>query len=284
MPADTGAEPRIIQTSGSCTSLIVNYLRPAWDALSDSASSASNAVASGQDDAAGDGLVSGHEDVGLRRLWDAQVAKMALASVLVDTGDLRDEGKTTEEDVRAVEYLEAKIALNARDAWFDRHAFFGEMQKAKRDLDGLSVEECLRKDFKVWVEGGVRLGVSSVVKPLEWLIGKAKGEREGAGDAFKAVLGDFAEQRDLGVCAIMTTSKSNEGQFQRELLLWVRDQKAQGMIEKFTRQARDQLQLESWQDGDFQVKEQDGFQIWWQRKVENSRKQVAPLLRKAMLS
>lgn len=134
----------------------------------------------------------------------------------------------------------------------------------------------------------MRLGVSSVVKDVGWLVGKAAGEEgeEHGGDgkrgaAFGKVVKRFAEARELGVYAIMTTSTSERGEFQRELLLWTRDQGAREMMESFVQDAREQLGLEDWAEGGLEGVG-EGFEVWWQRRAENSRKQVGPLLRKAM--
>jgi len=288
VPKETGEEPRVVETAGSCTSLVVNYLRPTWDklAVSDAktpGSASSSDVADTQD--------------------DAQLASLALASILIDTSALRDAGKTTPSDEEAVAYLESKVS--AHDSSYDRAAYLSEIQTAKNDLDRLSTSEVLRKDYKQWTAGGVQLGVSSVVKELGWLLAKAGKEREGEREdedheAFANTIRSFAIERDLGIYAIMTTSHSSSGDFQRELLLWARDTRAREMLDRFREMAEKQLELERWEQvrglatpdatgngggggGDAEEGERDTeIEVWWQKRVDASRKQVAPLLRKAM--
>lgn len=281
VPEDAGDEPRRIEKAGSCTSLVTSSVREAWDALS------ASAMASGAAHAQGDGAV---DDAAVAKMWDAQVAKLALASVLVDTRNLGDESKTTEWDVRAVEYLEAKIVgapQMVAQGW-DREKFYESIEEAKRDVGGLRLGEVLGKDYKEWEEGKGRLGISSVVKPIAFLRRKAGEETEGKGkdEAFVEGMRQFAEERELSIYTVMTTSTSEQGEFQRELLVWALKSEAVEAAKKFADEAAEELGLEEWQgegNGLGEVRsDKEWRKVWRQRKVENSRKQVAPLLRKAM--
>lgn len=208
---DSDPEFRVIEKCGSCTSLVVRTLRASWDQANDASS-----LSSGAAHAQGDSLTT---DTAMTRTWDAQVAKMALAGILVDTANLTADGKIEQADKDAVKYLEAKINLAPQEVsnW-NRDQFYKEINAAKSDIDGLAFEDMLRKDYKQWVENGFILGISSVVKPLEFLAAKAingaSGDRE---DLFVTAVGDFMAAKDLTVFAIMTTSTSPAGKFQREL-------------------------------------------------------------------
>lgn len=268
-----------MQNCGSCTSLVVRSCRSAWDASS--ACARSSGAAHGQGEAAID-------DGAVVATWDAQVAKLALASVLVDTANLRAEGKVEAADREAVEYLEAKI-LMAAGTW-ERGKFYDEVQRAKSDIAGLGVRDVLRKDYKAWREGGKELGISSVVKPLPFLVQKARDEAsdKSDGEAFDQAVDSFMEERDLAVYAIMTTSTTSSGHFQRELLLQARPD-GTSAAERFGEHATSELGLEAWEPGsphceDF-LKPRDERvyrKVWQQTQVGKSRKQVAPLLRTAM--
>ncbi|THZ38896.1 DHH phosphoesterase, partial [Aureobasidium pullulans] len=210
VPKDTGSEPRLITTSGSCTSLVINHCREAWDRLSCGTSS------TGAAQAQGDTLM---EDEAVTSLWDAQVAQFALASVVIDTLNLQDEHKTTEHDERAVTYLEAKINQCARiGGQFDRTTFFNKINDAKKDLSPLTFEEILRKDYKQWTENGLNLGTSAVVQPISFL--KSKINKDSDSNDYKALLEaskKFAKERDLCVFSIMTAYEAENGGFAREL-------------------------------------------------------------------
>ncbi|KAH8593466.1 hypothetical protein B0O99DRAFT_213602 [Bisporella sp. PMI_857] len=251
VPKDCGEEPRIVRKSGSCASLVVDYCRGAWDILSENSE---------------DEVIS----------WDSQLAQLSLGPILIDTSNLRDEAKVTSTDVDAVEYLQALI--HAENASFSRDDYFKEISKAKQDIGGLSLPDILKKDYKLWVEtGDVKLGISSVVKDIKFLIDKA-----GSEEKFYKTLEDFAHERGLSLCCIMTTS-NKDGTFQRELFVWARNEKGIKAAKKFEADANERLSLEAWNYGALDLVEDKSWRrCWRQHRVENSRKQVAPLLRTAI--
>lgn len=278
VPKDTGDEPRIVERSGSCTSLVANYVRPTWDTLSGSA------LSSGAAHAQGDSL---DDDDAVVKRWDASVAQLGLASVLIDTANLQDRSKTTEHDRKAVEFLEANVMLCPQLATsFDRTAFYEAIDAAKKDIESLKLQDILAKDYKEWDQSdGQKLGISSVVKPISFLGSKANEEAGTASsEALLAQLRSFATGRDLDLYSIMTTSTSAKGEFQRELLLWAFSDRAVSWAKRFTDKSREELGLADW-DGDAELGRSEGNgqwrRVWWQRQVQHSRKRVAPLLRQA---
>lgn len=250
VPPDCGTEPRIVQKSGSCSSLVVEYCREAWDALSEKSNGTDTAP------------------------WDAELAQLALAPILIDTTNLTNKSKVADVDVKAAKYLESKI-LAKPGSIFNRDEYFERITAAKNDIGNLSLRDILRKDYKQWTEAGsVNLGISSVVKDIQFLIDKA-----GSKVKFFAAVQDYAQERDLALFSIMTTSRK-AGVFQRELLLWALDERGARAAERFGGGAKEKLGLEQWEDGSIDFRDDSQWRrCWWQRKVENSRKQVAPLLR-----
>jgi exopolyphosphatase len=236
--------------------------------------------------AQGDSLA---DDAAVANLWDAQVAQLGLASILIDTSNLQSKDKTTEHDRKAVTYLEAKIMSCPHiAAKFDRGEFYKQIDSAKKDIGGLNLQDILRKDYKQWDDGSGKLGISSVVKPIEFLQKKAADEADtqSLGEAFLDAIRSFAKERGLGLYSIMTTSTSSSGDFQRELLVWAFDHTAVTFAKKFASDSKEELGLEDWHGSDGKAYEQDGEaewrKVWWQRNVQHSRKRVAPLLREAM--
>ena len=269
-PLVTSSEPRIIEKCGSCTSLVVRYCRDTWDRLS------SQSLSAGAAHAQGDSLV---DDSAVSRVWNAQLAKLALASVLVDTASLTAEGKVQDVDVEAVEYLEVKISLLSRDAvGYDRKKYYSEIDAAKKDMESLQLVDVLRKDYKQWDEGEKRLGISSVVKPLDWLTQKADQEKP-----FSSLVQTFAKERSLSIYAIMTAYTNEHMQFERELFLWAEDATSIPAANKFVQLAEEEFGLEKRVTAGMQEQESETFrEAWVQKDVSKSRKQVAPLLRRAM--
>ncbi|EKG18827.1 Phosphoesterase RecJ-like protein [Macrophomina phaseolina MS6] len=274
VPDDTGDEPRVITKSGSCSSLVTEYLRPTWDALS--SAGLSSGAAHGQADGAAN-------DAAQVKLWDAQAAQLVLASVLIDTSNLMSKEKTTEHDVAASGYLEAKVMLCDRtDPEFSKDKFYDEINRAKQDIGRLALNDILRKDYKQWNEGGVKLGISSVVKPLDFLQEKAKEGKHG-NLSFCDALGEFAKQRGLEMYAIMTAFTTEAGEFRRQLLLWALSERAEAQARAFAESATTELELQEL-EGAYHVAGRDpGWKkVWRQGNTGASRKQVAPMLREKM--
>ena len=220
--------------------------------------------------------------------WDAQIAKLALASILIDTANLTAPGKVEEVDRQAVRYLEAKIGLSAKDvkSW-DRAAFYSDIVAAKSEIEHLTVNEMLIKDYKEWTENGQKLGISSVVKPLTLLAQKSAEKEDSPSHALEQILDDFMTEHDLSVFAIMTAFKSEkQGDFQRELLLQAIEP-AFSIADHFSTSATSELGLEETLDIGLARHVQPSHGQFWrnyyiQRDVTKSRKQVAPMLRAAL--
>lgn len=252
VPKNLREEPRIVRKSGSCSSLVVEYCREAWDSLA--ATSTSKQAAS----------------------WNAELARLALAPVLIDTTNLTSESKTTSTDTASVKYLE-KWIITGEDKKYSRDEYFTELSAAKEDIGGLSLPDILRKDYKQWTEGGMNLGISSVVKSISFLIEKA-----GCREKFYESLEEFAKERDLSICSIMTTFHL-DGVFKRELFVWALNDQGLDAATKFEADAKGTLGLAPWKGGALDGNgEHHWRRCWSQERLENSRKQVAPLLRTAI--
>lgn len=252
VPKDTGSEPRIVEKSGSCASLIVNHCKEAWDRL-----------------ARGDEAST----------YDSAWARIALAPILIDTANLKNKDKVTKHDIIAAETLE-KLLQSSSPEKYDRDAYYKEINDAKQAIDDLSLNDILRKDYKQWTEGqGVNLGISSAVKDINFLLDKVENE-----DAFWKEVHAFAEARKLSVCGVMTTSTHN-GQFGRELLLLGLDEAGVKAAKTFEKKASEELGLQVWKSG--RLDSTDGKSQWrrcWvQKSLGMSRKQVGPLLRKSII-
>lgn len=280
VPMDTGDEPRIIEKSGSCASLVTEHCKNAWDELSHSSISAGHEHAK---PSIGEGK---GDDI---QNWDAQLAKLALGAILIDTANLKSEPKVTPHDVRAVEYLESMIRKQSPGFTnYERDVFYREINAAKRNIDNFSTIEILRKDYKEWTEtGDKKLGISSVVRELSWLSKHAEADAAQSAQHESKSLGNailkYAESRNLSIYAIMTTSKSPQGVFQRELFVWARDPECVSMLERFHAVAGEELGLEEWQGEGLRIMDsEESKKVWRQKEVGKSRKQVAPLLRRCM--
>ncbi|KAJ5947587.1 hypothetical protein N7466_000602 [Penicillium verhagenii] len=231
----------------------------------------------------------------------AQVAKLALAPILIDTSNLTAEGKVTDVDVKAVEFLRPRAAGGEERSW-NMQKFYEAILSAKQNsLDRLTLHEVLDRDYKEWTETvgssdlGITLGFCSSVKPIRWVVEKAGGPQQ-----FLNGVRSFAssEGKELDVVVVMTSFTSSEGEFSRELFIGVvGDHVAIKGIESFVAHAGSHLGLSEWMAVDGEAgnsPEEEDIRttlngekglwraLWIQKDTKASRKQVAPLLRGAV--
>ncbi|KAK6498709.1 Exopolyphosphatase [Arthrobotrys musiformis] len=239
----TGVSPRTITTSGSCASLITNHFRTHypthWQNLPDSIHS--------------------------------EIARLALAPILIDTANLKAQSKVTPVDIVQVTELLERVGEG-----FDSNKFYEEIQAAKGDITGLSIDGLLRKDYKQWKEkNGVVLGVSAINRSLSWVVQKAGGI-----EAFAGELETYAKDRGLDIAIVMTTDNSKG--FRRDLLIWGANERTRGFAQSFEDSANEKFRLERWPKEEDEVTvnaEIEGMKAWTQASLDLSRKQVAPVLR-----
>lgn len=251
--------PRVIEVCGSCMSLVVDTYKNEWRSLVQGEQTSST--------------------TSIRPEY-TQLAQVALAPILIDTIDLKAEAKVKPKDLSSAKLLTTEL-MDA--SGFDQDAYYDAITAAKEDLSQLSLHDILRKDYKEWEEGGLKLGVSCAVQNFDFLLEKAAASSGGTGGSGQDVLlremSAWAEQQKLDIVSIMTTSNPG-GEFQRHLLVWGLGSASKKAVQRFKEDATGKLKLEAWHDG--LLDEQGVRYAWRQMDLDSSRKQVAPLLRDAM--
>ena len=252
VPKECGEEPRIVKKCGSCMTLVVEYCKDAWNRLAN----------------------DNHRDA---EVLNSQLAQVALGPVLVDTSNLSNKAETTPADVDMIEYLESRIKSDPRTK-YTRDEFYKTVSEAKQDIGDLSLPDIIRKDFKQYGdEGSIVLGISSIVRGMQFLIDKAGGM-----ERFVEALKKFARERDLSILSLMTKSTVS-GRFARELLVWSNDERGIDAARKFQEASTNELGLKEWEKGSLNIDDKSQWlRCWLQERDENSRKQIAPLLRSAI--
>ncbi|KAK4454200.1 exopolyphosphatase [Podospora aff. communis PSN243] len=246
----SSASPRVFAKCGSCTSLVIDHCRSTWDS------------------------VPSYPFPNDEPSISTQLAHLALGPILIDTNNLTSKDKTTPLDVNAVEFAESKIQPSAG---YNRTAYFEEITRLKEDISTLSYRDVLRKDYKRWTEGGLVLGISSVVQGVGYLVTE-HGKRE----EFLGEMRKWAGEQELDIAAVMTVSRP-EGRFTREFLVWAFGEAAVRVVREFVRRDGEKLGLEAWRGGEMDEAAEGAWRMCWtQRGLEHSRKQVAPMLREAM--
>jgi exopolyphosphatase len=271
------AQPRNIVTGiGSCTTLVVKELvaQKLWPMRAEASSSDLPAL--------------------------QEIAKLALAPILIDTSNLRARGdKCSAWDQDAVQFLESFIkplaggqSTTSSSAW-DRDAFQNSISTAKSNsLDLLNMQEIFDRDYKVWTESfdttrtgrvEVNIGISSLVKPLSWLI-----EHAGSSSAFVTEMYKFAkdDSRNLKVFCLLTRT----GDGKKEVVVVSLDDRLEDLICDFERKG-EELQLKRWDEEEnrdlFWEFRRIGFpewRVWSMGDTSKSRKQVGPILRESVQS
>ena len=135
------------------------------------------------------------------------VGKLLLGAILLDTFNL-DPG------ARKVTPRDGEMARRLLEiAGADRKAFFDRLQAEKLNVSALSTRDILRKDYKEYVAGGLRYGISSALLPLRDWAGKDP-DLQGS-------LRAYAEERGLALLLVM--SVCTEPEFRRELAVYSAD-------------------------------------------------------------
>ncbi|KAK4184838.1 hypothetical protein QBC35DRAFT_505044 [Podospora australis] len=268
----SSCSPRLFAKCGSCMSLVIDQAKDAWSSPSET---------------------------------DAELARVALAPILIDTFNLTSKNKVTDWDIKAAEFAEAKrsaappqvFSLSSsqpntespseklekgeaqKEEKYDRKKYFDLLTTLKDDISHLSYRDILRKDYKRWSDGGFSLGVSTIVQGLNTCFSEIGNQKELL-DALKG----WAQEENLDITACMTVSRP-DGVFTRELLVWALNEDAVKVTKKFVEKNSRELGLEAWNGDDKSLdleEEKEWRRCWRQTNVAHSRKQVAPMLREAM--
>ncbi|KAK9449996.1 uncharacterized protein V1518DRAFT_415261 [Limtongia smithiae] len=266
------ANPRIVESCGSCTSHVINYFADVFTAAT----------------------IGDEKEAKIF----TDIAKLGLAPIIVDTANLQS--KAEEPDFDAAQILASYISSShdptqtvtavagpadssagatsaARAA--DTGAYFTALIEAKRAIDNFSLRDILRKDYKEWTEAnGLKLGISSSTRSFAWTVSKF-----GVGE-FKAGVAAWAKERDLDAFAFMDSFTTAEGEYRRDLFVCACTDKGKAPTAKFIASAKAEFNLCEYGDGDDKcgLTNEECFGAWRQGDTKASRKQVAPLMRKCI--
>lgn len=231
--------PKIVEKSGSCSSLVINYF---------------------------------HSKVGSTVFQtDKSLALLALGPLLIDTSGMRS--KVEKPDTQAFELLKNSFGFSQDDI----EQIYKTLDTHKKDVSSLTGLELLRKDYKEWTPegnltmkdvGSGKIGISSVVKSIDWLY-------ETYND-FENDMKVWGEERNLDVMVVMCSYKNPEdGSFHRDILLWSPLDTASERLQEVIKDISGQLTLRAMDLTTNGV----GIHAFHQGNTQCSRKQVAPLLK-----
>ncbi|KAG1453271.1 hypothetical protein G6F56_007616 [Rhizopus delemar] len=140
---------------------------------------------------------------------DASMARLALAPLLVDTVNLRwDLGRTTQVDLDCLDRLKPLAG--------DWTGYFQAIEKVKAQVDRLSTQNILRRDYKQFEVGKYRIGTSAVTWYFEaWF------DRENGSQLITDTTKTFARQRDLDLEIIFTAFDHGQENYKRQLAVFI---------------------------------------------------------------
>ncbi|AGO10372.1 AaceriABL083Wp [[Ashbya] aceris (nom. inval.)] len=226
--------PYIVQSTGSCSSHIVNY----WNGI------------------LGPNL--------LPQLTDALT--LCMSAIMMDTSKLQS--KVEDPDRQAYAICKSVLTNMNEDAYYKR------LKDAKNDVDGFSLDEILRKDYKEFLfpsrSGDVRVGVPTVVRSFEWM--HEKFGNEGSIKSWHS----FLREHKLDFLVVLTIKKANEG-VKRELAIMAESQDRAQQVESLIEGLTPELQLSKtsvFSAGSLVLQTCD------QKMLARSRKQIVPLLKR----
>lgn len=190
---------------------------------------------------------------------DASLARLLLAPILIDTGNLdKALGKTEPLDAQMAAALEPLACLTQ-----SKDAFFHALNDAKFDVSRLSMRDLLRRDYKEFVAGARRVGMSAVLRSLT----------EVNAAEMNAAVGQWMVEQRLDVLVVMTAYyRGPEKAFERQDWIVAREQ---GLGEALARRLVGEATLNLRPLPAGTVLQGHAFQ---QLDVRPSRKQLAPMV------
>ena len=239
-----------VQKSGSCASLVTNWI---------SSQPSSHLVSHDpvvQFDISGLLL----ENIGEMR----GVAQLLLSAILIDTANLKS--KATPHDYRAAQYLTQYIPeLNLLN-------LYDTLRDVKNSINGMSLAEILRRDYKEFSTPLGKLGVSTINRPIPVLKKRFP--------SFEEDVKDFIVER--GLCThIMMTWSFQDREFRRAGMIV---SQFEDVVTSFKEKGREKFGMHSVESELGSV--MDGWTEWVyeQDDLDASRKQVAPFVQDVMKS
>lgn len=236
-----------IQKSGSCASLVANWIMGKSSAYEFSPSVEN-----------GDRIFENEKGA------NGEIAQLLLSAVLVDTANLTV--KVTPNDPPAVDFLSRFVSD------LDLQKFYSEIQAVKSSIEGMSLEDLLRRDYKEYDTSLGKLGISLVLRDISYLRDNFP--------LFEKEVHAYGKDRKLKVHIVMTVSGQGK-EFHRGGLVITDDSKVMQAIRE---QGEEQYGFKDAEMFGVFADTEEGLLGWVyvQNDLTASRKQIAPMAREIM--
>jgi exopolyphosphatase len=235
---------RIIEVSGSCSSLLFREFKPEISKIMQQ--------------------IDTNDD-------DDKVREFFVSALLLDTDCLTRRVEEVDQVVWKTIFINNDVLIEEQLLNYGK-----TLISAKADVNGLNVYDLLRKDYKEWnvdKKNGktIKVGISSVSVPLDQWI-KITGEDV---NTVQHSFTQWKNEKKLDILIVMTAFKDSEGIFTRELAIYPFN----GLNEIEMDQLNNKLELNTCEtEINVSLKSVENLLKYKQGKTTMSRKQVAPVL------
>jgi len=148
---------------------------------------------------------------------DSSLGTLLLGTILLDTVNLDPEaGRVTDDDSKIAKEIVEISALDSKK-------LFDKLQFEKFNVSSLGSFDLLRKDYKEWQLGAAKLGIGSVLLPVEdWTAKDSE---------IASAFDSYLKERKLDVLLAMNAFTAPE--FTRQLVVYIPDEKLRAAVISF---------------------------------------------------
>ncbi|SSD58649.1 related to Exopolyphosphatase [Saccharomycodes ludwigii] len=197
------------------------------------------------------------------------ISELCLSAVLIDTANMKFKVETP--DIEALKVYKATLPPT-----YGIEQFYTDIKKNKDNLDGLSLYDIVRKDYKEFnfeyksKNVLLNVGIAAIVKPVPWLLTKF-----GIED-FQKTSSEFGKHLDVFI--ILTSFNNSKGQYEREFLIMGSKNE---ILDQIQDKLADKLELRKVSNV---VPAVLNVRLFNQLNTKASRKQIAPYIEEALCS
>lgn len=235
-------KPRIIETCGSCSALVFKY----W-----------------------------YSQIGSLNQM-SEMVKLLRGAVMLDTANFKHKMEKTD-----VEMWQLYNQISPMDGDEAKH-YFKHLKKLKKDIEGLSLRDVFRKDYKQFEMqtasfGNLKIGISSLVKSIDWIYKHYQGSSE-VGQVCK----HFIQEFDIDAMMLMA-SYSKKDIFKRQVVIVPSTQlSSTQIIPQLIQTIEEPLELKAMSTDELHAKVNNADLFDFDQLNTNaSRKQMVPILKQA---
>lgn len=242
------ANPRIVETCGSCSSLVFKY----W-----------------------------YEQIGsLDKM--TEMIYLLRGAVMLDTANFKHKMEPT--DIEMWQIYAKASPMTEEEA----EQYFKHLKKLKKDIKGLPLRDVFRKDYKQFEmtttsHGSIKVGIASLVKSINWIYKHYEGP-----DNVRKVCQDFIQEFDIDAIMLMASYSKKDTFKRQMVIVPSERLAAMEIIPQTIQSISGTLQLQPLESEEVRTTHVDPtappLYEFDQLNTHASRKLMVPVLKQALLS